>query len=85
MTLISGIIFELPILVYFLTKIGVLTPSFMRTYRRHAVVIILIIAAVITPTSDATTLILVALPLYILYEVSIFVSAYVLRNKPVES
>ena len=84
MTLISGIIFELPILVYFLTKIGILTPTFMRTYRRHAVVLILIIAAIITPTSDATTLILVALPLYILYEISIFVSAYVLRNKPTE-
>ncbi|HNQ61685.1 MAG TPA: twin-arginine translocase subunit TatC [Bacteroidia bacterium] len=84
MTLISGIIFELPILVYFLTKIGILTPSFMRAYRRHAVVLILIIAAIITPTSDATTLILVALPLYILYEISIFVSAYVLRNKPSE-
>lgn len=81
MTLISGIVFELPILVYFLTKIGMLTPKFMRTYRRHAVVIILIVAAVITPTSDATTLIMVALPLYVLYEISILVSAYVLREK----
>lgn len=81
MTLISGIIFELPIVVYFLTKIGILTPVFMRTYRRHAVVVILILAAVITPTSDATTLIMVALPLYFLYEVSIFVSAYVIREK----
>ncbi len=84
MTLISGIIFELPMLVYFLTKIGIITPTFMRTYRRHAVVVILILSAVITPTSDATTLILVALPLYILYELSIFVSAYVLKNKPAE-
>lgn len=85
MTLISGIIFELPILVYFLTKIGILTPTFMRTYRRHAVVLILIIAAIITPTSDATTLVLVALPLYILYEISIFVSAYVIKSKPSET
>lgn len=85
MTLISGLIFELPILVYFLTKIGILTPTFMRTYRRHAVVLILIIAAIITPTSDATTLILVALPLYILYEISIFVSAYVLKGKAAEN
>ena len=82
MTLISGIIFELPILVYFLTKIGILTPTFMRTYRRHAVIIILVVAAIITPTSDATTLLLVALPLYVLYEISIFVSAYVVKKTP---
>src|SRR6185436_12783844 len=71
MTLISGVVFELPIVVYFLTKIGILSPTFMRTYRRHSVVIIMIVAAVITPTSDATTLIMVALPLYVLYEISI--------------
>ena len=81
MTLISGIVFELPIVVYFLSKVGILTPTFMRTYRRHAVVVILILAAVITPTSDATTLIMVALPLYVLYEISILVSAYVLKEK----
>ncbi len=81
MTLITGIVFELPIVVYFMTQVGILTPTFMRTYRRHAVVVILILAAVITPTSDATTLIMVALPLYFLYEVSIFVSAYVIRGK----
>lgn len=81
MTLITGIVFELPIVVYFLTQIGFITPTFMRTYRRHAVVVILIVAAVITPTSDATTLVMVALPLYFLYEISIFVSAYVVRKK----
>ena len=81
MTLITGIVFELPIVVYFLSKVGILTPTFMRTYRRHAVVVILIIAAVITPTSDATTLVMVALPLYVLYEISILVSAYVLKEK----
>jgi sec-independent protein translocase protein TatC len=81
MTLITGIVFELPIVVYFLTKIGMLTPGFMRDYRRHAVVVILILAAVITPTSDATTLLMVAIPLYFLYEISIFVSAYVSRNR----
>ena len=80
MTLISGIVFELPIVVYFLTKIGLLSPAFMRTYRRHAVVGILVLAAVITPTSDVTTLLLVSIPLYILYELSIFVSAYVKRK-----
>jgi len=82
MTLLTGIVFELPIVVYFLTKIGMLTPTFMREYRRHAVVVILILAAVITPTSDATTLLMVAIPLYILYEISIFVSAYVNRKRP---
>jgi sec-independent protein translocase protein TatC len=81
MTLITGIIFELPIVVYFLTKIGILTPTFMRKYRKHAAIIILIVAAIITPTSDATTLMLVAVPLYILYEVSIFVSSYVVRTR----
>lgn len=81
MTLLTGIIFELPIVVYFLSKIGILTPMFMRTYRRHAVVLILILAAVITPTSDVTTLLLVAIPLYVLYELSILVSAYVLKGK----
>lgn len=81
MTLITGIVFELPIVVYFLSKVGILTPVFMRTYRRHAVVVILILAAVITPTSDATTLVMVALPLYVLYEISILVSAYVLKEQ----
>lgn len=81
MTLISGIVFELPIAVYFLSKIGLLTPLFMRTYRRHAVVVILILAAVITPTSDATTLFMVAIPLYVLYEISILVSGYVHKKR----
>ncbi|MFM7217082.1 MAG: twin-arginine translocase subunit TatC [Bacteroidota bacterium] len=81
MTLITGLVFELPIVVYFLTKIGMLSASFMREYRRHAVVVIMIVAAVITPTSDATTLVMVALPLYVLYEISIFVSAYVNKQK----
>jgi sec-independent protein translocase protein TatC len=80
MTLLTGIVFELPIVVFFLTKIGLLSPGFMRTYRRHAVVVILVVAAVITPTSDATTLLLVAIPLFVLYELSIFVSAYVRKK-----
>jgi sec-independent protein translocase protein TatC len=81
MTLLTGIVFELPIAVYFLTQIGIFTPKFMRKYRRHAIVIILIVAAIITPTSDATTLTLVSVPLWLLYEISIFVSAYVVRSK----
>lgn len=76
LTLIMGIVFELPIIIYFLTKIGLLGPAFMRKNRKIAVVIILIVAAVITPTSDIPTLVLVSAPLYILFEASIFVSKY---------
>ena len=71
-TLPVGLVFELPIVVYFLAKIGLLYPDFMRTYRRHALVIILIAAAVITPP-DAITQMLIGLPLYILYEISIHI------------
>jgi sec-independent protein translocase protein TatC len=82
MTTISiAITFELPIVVYFLSKAGILTPTVMRQYRKHAVVIILILAAVITPTTDMLTMTLVALPFYALYEASIFVSYIVARNK----
>lgn len=68
-----GVLFELPVLCWLLAKVGVLKPDFMTRYRRHAIVAILIIAAVITPTGDAMTLTLVALPIYILYEVSIVI------------
>jgi len=76
LTLIMGLVFELPIVVFFLTKIGILGPAFMRKNRRYAVVIVLVLAAVITPSSDISTLLIVASPLYILYEASIFVSKY---------
>lgn len=76
LTLIMGLVFELPIVIYFLTKIGLLGPGFMRKHRRYAIVIILIVAAIITPSSDIPTLLIVSTPLYILYEVSIFVSKY---------
>ena len=78
--LANGVVFELPILVYFLTKIGLLTPDFMRTYRKHALVITLIFSAIITPP-DITSQILVALPLMVLYEISIKISARVLRKQ----
>jgi sec-independent protein translocase protein TatC len=81
-TLASGIVFELPILVYFLSSLGILTPEFMRKFRRHAVVVILVVAAIITPSPDITSQMLVALPLYVLYEISIFVSRFVVnKNK----
>ena len=76
----NGIIFELPILVYFLTKIGLLTPEFMRVYRKHAMVVTLILSAIITPP-DITSQILVSLPLIVLYEMSIKISARVIKNQ----
>lgn len=75
-----GIVFELPILVYFLSRIGILTPKFMRQQRRYAIVIILVLAAVITPP-DWFSIFLVFIPLMALYEASIFVSAKIIREK----
>ena len=69
--LIMGVLFELPVLCWLLGKVGLLQAGWMRQYRKHAVVVILILAAVITPTGDAFTLALVALPIYVLYELSI--------------
>lgn len=71
LTLMLGIVFELPILCMLLGKMGILTAEFMKKYRRHAIVIILIVAAIITPTTDVMTLMLVTLPIYLLYEISI--------------
>lgn len=81
LTLLSGIVFELPVLIYFLTGFGIVTPAFMRQYRKHAIVVILLLAAVITPSSDPFTQIAVFLPIYVLYEISIFVSMYVLKKQ----
>lgn len=75
-----GLVFELPILMYFLAKIGIVSPGFLRTYRRYAYVIILIIAAIVTPP-DVVSQIIVTIPLVILYEVSIFIAAKVQKNK----
>lgn len=72
MSLSMGIVFEIPALSWLFAKMGLISASFMRRYRKHAIVIILIIAAIITPTSDVFTLSLVALPMIILYEFSIF-------------
>ncbi len=72
LTLMLGIVFELPILCMILGKMGILTADFMKEYRRHAIVAILIVAAIITPTTDIMTLMLVSLPIYLLYEASIW-------------
>ncbi len=71
--LVSGLIFQLPLLVYFLTRIGLITPAFLRKYRRHAIIVLAVLAAIITPP-DPFSLVLVMLPLYALYEFSIFLS-----------
>lgn len=79
LTLWTGVVFELPIVVYFLARTGLLGPSFLRTYRRHAYVVILFIGAIITPP-DVTSQLLVSIPLMGLYELSIFLAAYTERK-----
>ncbi|MET3978119.1 sec-independent protein translocase protein TatC [Mucilaginibacter sp. UYP25] len=81
LTLATGIVFELPILVYVLSSLGVLTQKFMRETRRYAVVVILIVAAVVTPTPDMLTMTIVSIPLFILYEVGILVAGVVEKRK----
>lgn len=71
MSLMMGIVFEIPILCWLFAKLGFLSEGYMRRYRKHALVAILVVAAVITPTSDIFTLTLVSLPMYLLYELSI--------------
>ncbi|MGA9406328.1 MAG: twin-arginine translocase subunit TatC [Bacteroidota bacterium] len=80
--LASGIVFELPMISYFLSKLGFLTPAFMRHYRRHAIVVILIIAAIVNPTPELLTQALLAVPMVVLYEVSIVVSKFAQKKKP---
>jgi sec-independent protein translocase protein TatC len=72
----AGLVFELPMLSFFLSKIGILNPGFMRKYRRHALVTILIFAAFLTPGTDPVSQIILAIPLVILYEISILVSKF---------
>lgn len=78
--LTAGLVFELPFISYILSKIGLLTPAFMRFYRRHAVVFLLIVAALVTPSTDIVTQLVIGLPLILLYEVSILISAHVNRK-----
>ena len=73
MSLLLGLVFELPMICWLVAKLGLIKATMMREYRRHAIVVILIIAAIITPTADAFTLALVSLPMWLLYELSIFI------------
>ncbi len=77
----TGIVFEMPVVVFFLSKLGLLTPTYMREYRKYAVVIILFLAAIITPSPDVISQFIVALPMWILYEISIYISAIVKKEK----
>ncbi|MDN6343094.1 MULTISPECIES: twin-arginine translocase subunit TatC [Psychroflexus] len=78
--LACGLIFELPIIIYFLTKLGLVTPQFLRKHRKYALVFILIISAVITPP-DIASQVIVAIPVLVLYEISIFISRIVVRRQ----
>lgn len=73
-TLLSGLLFELPMLVLILSKIGIITPAFLRQYRKHAIVVVLILSAIITPP-DFFSQVVVALPVMLLYEISIIIAA----------
>lgn len=80
----SGILFQLPVVIFFLTKVGVVTPAYLRKYRKHAIVIILIVGAIVTPTADPLSQSLISVPLYLLYEISIIISMSVMRRKEKE-
>lgn len=79
-TVACGLLFELPIIIYFLTKIGLVTPSFLRQYRKYTLIIVLVLSAIITPP-DVLSQVIVAVPIMILYEISIFISAAVYKKQ----
>lgn len=83
MVIAAGIFFELPVVTYILSRFGLVSTDFLRKYRRHAIVIILLIAAILTPSPDPVNQLIVAIPIYILYEISIMISkiAYKQYNK----
>jgi sec-independent protein translocase protein TatC len=81
----TGLVFELPMLSYFLAKLGIMSAAFMRKYRRHAYVVILLIAGIVTPTPDMVTQLLMASPMFVLYEVSIFIAKFVYKKREKES
>lgn len=80
LSFMMGIMFEIPVLSWLLARIGLLKADFMRKYRRHAIVAILIVSAVITPTADIFTLSVVSLPIYLLYELSVFIVQRTIHN-----
>jgi sec-independent protein translocase protein TatC len=81
--LASGIVFQLPIVIYFLSKVGLVTPDFLKKYRRHSIILIVTLSAIITPP-DVFSQVLVALPLMVLYEIGISISKRILREQKAE-
>lgn len=81
MSLMLGLVFEMPVLCWLFAKLGMLKAEFMRNYRKHAIVVILVLAAIITPTSDIFTLSLVSVPMWLLYELSIKVVSVTQKNR----
>jgi len=75
-----SVMFELPVLIYFLSKLGLISPSFLRKYRKHALVLVLIVSAIITPP-DVASQVIVSIPILILYELSIYVSSFVAKKQ----
>jgi sec-independent protein translocase protein TatC len=75
-----SLVFELPVVIYFLTKLGLVTPSFLRKYRKHALVVVLILSAIITPP-DVASQVIVSIPILILYEISIHISSFVIKRQ----
>ena len=83
--LAAGVVFELPMVSWFLSRLGILTPAFMRHYRRHAIVGIMILAAILTPGTDPVSQVLLAVPMMALYEISIWISASAARKRTEEA
>ncbi len=79
--LASGVLFEMPMVSFILSRFGILTPKILKKYRRHSIVVILIIAAVVTPTPDPISQLIFAAPLFVLYEISIWVSGIAARSR----
>jgi sec-independent protein translocase protein TatC len=80
-TLPIGLIFEMPVIIYFLAKLGIVNAEFLRKYRRHTAVFVVVAAGIITPSPDVVSQMLVAVPLYLLYEVSIRVTLRVEKKR----
>jgi sec-independent protein translocase protein TatC len=80
LVLASGIMFQLPVVIFFLTKAGIMTPEILKTYRKHAIVVILVLSALITPP-DVVSQILMAFPLLFLYEISIMISGWIVEKE----
>lgn len=81
MLLASGLLFEMPMVAYILARVGIITPRFLSKYRRHAIVINLILAAILTPTTDPVSLMIFAIPLFALYELSIIITRFAKKKK----